>query len=100
MVLILTLILILTLRVQAYIRVARDAGGISPERSEGLFRVIPPVARVAQAKVLIFGFDLKVLTLGQAFQDQVLDLGGVGLAAGGLHDRADQDAGRLALAVK
>ena len=32
--------------------------------------------------------------LGQAGQDQVADLGGVGLAAGGLHDRADQDPDR------
>src|SRR5271154_7162727 len=35
----------------------------------------------------------------QALQDQLADAGGVGLAAGGLHDRADQDAGRGDLAV-
>src|SRR6266567_9016524 len=37
--------------------------------------------------------------LAEALEDQGADAGGVGLAAGGLHDRADQDACRGYLAV-
>ena len=49
-------------------------------------------------KVLLEGGP-DAVALREAFQDQVLDPGGVGLATGGLHDRADEDAGGLDLAV-